>query len=65
MTPEILAVAAIVLAAVAYLVILAVRKYRARPMETSCSGCGCGKAILRTSRDNPPNSPPRSEVTGR
>ncbi|MEI6493636.1 MAG: hypothetical protein WCO94_13885 [Verrucomicrobiota bacterium] len=51
MTPEILAVAAIVLAAAVYLVLLTVKKYRARRAESSCSGCGCGKSIQLTGRN--------------
>ena len=42
---EKIAVAAIVLAAAAYIVRVTVAKYRARRAENSCSGCGCGKAI--------------------
>jgi uncharacterized membrane protein YdfJ with MMPL/SSD domain len=51
MTPEILAVAAIVLAAAVYLALLMVKKYRSRRSEHSCSGCGCGKAIQLTGRN--------------
>ncbi|MEI8313483.1 MAG: hypothetical protein WCH98_22265 [Verrucomicrobiota bacterium] len=45
---ENIAVAAIVLAAAVYLVRVTLAKYRARREETSCSGCGCGKALQIT-----------------
>jgi len=40
---EIIAVAAVVLAAFFYLVRLTVSKSRKRDAENSCGGCGCGK----------------------
>lgn len=45
LTQENIAVAAIVVAAAAYLARLVVAKFRARRADDSCSGCGCGKSF--------------------
>ncbi len=49
---EKIAVAAIVLAAAFYLIRVTAAKYRSRREENSCSGCGCGKALQITKRND-------------
>ena len=61
---EKISVAAIVLAAAAYLVRMTVAKHRARREENACSGCGCGKAIALTKQNSPPISSRRTEAQG-
>jgi len=51
LTQENFAVAAIVLAALVYLIRVTAAKYRARRSENACSGCGCGKALRITKPD--------------
>lgn len=51
---EKIAVAAIVLAALIYLIRATVAKYRAKRTESACAGCGCGRAVQlagRTAQD--------------
>ena len=61
LTQEKIAVAAIVLAAAAYLARVTAAKYRARRPEGACKGCGCGKVPAITKRNG---SPPGGTVNG-